>query len=175
MVIFPIKWEPNSWVLISLQYLYSLYYLHMYKCNNYTRWRHKMETFSALLVICAGNSPVFGQFLSQRPVTRNFDVFFVPRLTKRLSKHWRRRRFETRSGSLWRHCKVFYLEYYHQVQESDIGKHSMVSFIIDGTFVQCNLIKIRKQCALSVNIVVTICKHGANLICFYQISLFAKE
>ena len=24
----------------------------------FTRWRHQMETFSALLVICAGNSPV---------------------------------------------------------------------------------------------------------------------
>ena len=25
-------------------------------------WRHQMETFSALLVICAGNSPVTGEF-----------------------------------------------------------------------------------------------------------------
>ena len=35
-----------------------------------------METFSALLVICAGNSPVPGEFPAQRPVTRSFDVFF---------------------------------------------------------------------------------------------------
>ena len=34
-----------------------------------------METFSALLAICAGNSPVTGEFLAQMPVTRNFDVF----------------------------------------------------------------------------------------------------
>ena len=33
-----------------------------------------METFPALLAICAGNSPVTGEF--QRPVTRSFDVFF---------------------------------------------------------------------------------------------------
>ena len=39
-------------------------------------WRHQMETFSALLAICAGNSPVPGEFPSQRPVTRSFDVFF---------------------------------------------------------------------------------------------------
>ena len=39
-----------------------------------------METFSALLAICAGNSPVNGEFPSQRPVTRNFDVFFDLRL-----------------------------------------------------------------------------------------------
>ena len=35
-----------------------------------------METFSALLAICAGNSPVTGEFPAQRPVTRSFDVFF---------------------------------------------------------------------------------------------------
>ena len=41
-----------------------------------TWWRHQMETFSALLALCAGNSPVSGEFPSQRPVTRSFDVFF---------------------------------------------------------------------------------------------------
>ena len=51
-----------------------------------TWWRHQMETFSALLVICAGNSPVTGEFPAQRPVTRNFDVFCDLRLNKRLSK-----------------------------------------------------------------------------------------
>ena len=41
-----------------------------------TWWRHQMETFSALLAICSGNSPVPGEFPSQRPVTRSFNVFF---------------------------------------------------------------------------------------------------
>ena len=45
-----------------------------------------MEIFSALLAICAGNSPVNGEFPAQTPVTRSFDVFFDPRLNKRLSK-----------------------------------------------------------------------------------------
>ena len=36
-------------------------------------WRHQMETLSALLAICAGNSPV----PTQRPVTRSFDVFLI--------------------------------------------------------------------------------------------------
>ena len=49
-------------------------------------WRHQMETFSALLAICAGNSPVPGEFPTQRPVTRSFDVFFDLRLNTRLSK-----------------------------------------------------------------------------------------
>ena len=35
-----------------------------------------METFSALLAICAGNSPITGEFPTQRPVTRSFDAFF---------------------------------------------------------------------------------------------------
>ena len=46
-----------------------------------------METFSALLTICAGNSPVPGEFPAQRPVTRSFDVFFDLRLNKRLSNN----------------------------------------------------------------------------------------
>ena len=50
-----------------------------------TWWRHQMEASSALLAICAGNSPVPGEFPAQRPVTRSFGVFFD--LNKRLSKH----------------------------------------------------------------------------------------
>ena len=45
-----------------------------------------METFSALLAICAGNSPATGEFPAQKPVTRSFDVFFDLHLNKRLSK-----------------------------------------------------------------------------------------
>ena len=44
-------------------------------------WCHQMETFSVLLALCAGNSPVTGEFPSQRPVTRSFDVSFDLRLT----------------------------------------------------------------------------------------------
>ena len=44
-------------------------------------WRHQMETFAVLLTPCAGNSPATGEFLSQRPVTRSFDVFFDRRQT----------------------------------------------------------------------------------------------
>ena len=39
-----------------------------------------METFAALLAICAGNSPVTGELPAQRPVTRSFDGFFDGRL-----------------------------------------------------------------------------------------------
>ena len=49
-----------------------------------------------------------GEFPTQRPVTRSFDVFFDLRLNKRLSKQpwgwW----FETPSWSLWRQCNVHF-------------------------------------------------------------------
>ena len=71
---------------------------------HYAWWRHQMETFSALLAICAGNSPVTGEFPTQRPVTRSFDVFFDLHLNKRLSKQSWGWWFETSSRPLWSHC-----------------------------------------------------------------------
>ena len=66
-------------------------------------WHHQMETFSALLVICAGNSLVTSEFPIQRPVIRNFKVFFDLCLNKRLSKQSWGWWFETPSCSLWCH------------------------------------------------------------------------
>ena len=80
-----------------------------------------METFSALLAICAGNSPVTGEFPAQmasnveivsiwwchqRPVTRSFDVFFDLWLNKRLSKQSWGWWFETLPCPLWCHSNV---------------------------------------------------------------------
>ena len=48
-----------------------------------------------------------GEFPTQRPVTRSFDVFFDLRPNKRLSKQSWGWLFETLSRSLWRHCNVF--------------------------------------------------------------------
>ena len=67
-----------------------------------TWWRHQMETFSALLAICAGNSPVPGEFPAQKPATRSFDVFFGLCLNKRLSKQSWGWWFVTLSHPLWR-------------------------------------------------------------------------
>ena len=75
-------------------------------CHKDTWRRIQMETFSALLAICAGNSPVTGEFPSQRPVTRSFDVPFDLRLSKRFNKQSRRLWFGTLSCSLWRNCNV---------------------------------------------------------------------
>ena len=70
-------------------------------------WRHQMETFSALLALCVGNSPVTGEFPSQWPVTRSFDVFFDILLNKRSSIQSWLWWFETPSRLLWRHRNAF--------------------------------------------------------------------
>ena len=69
-----------------------------------------METISALPATYAGHRPlvpVTGEFPAQRPVTRNFEVFFDLRLNERLTKlswgWW----FETPSRPLRRHSNVY--------------------------------------------------------------------
>ena len=47
-----------------------------------------MENFSGLLAIRAGNSSFPIEFPAQRPVTRNFDVFFDLRPNKLLWGWW---------------------------------------------------------------------------------------
>ena len=78
-------------------------------------WRHQMETFFALLALCAGNWPVTDEFPSHRPVMRSFDAFFDLRLNKRLSKQSWGWWFETPSCPLLHHsnaqsntCFLFY-------------------------------------------------------------------
>ena len=55
------------------------------------------------MAICAGNSPVAGEFPEQRPVPRSFDVFFDLHLNKWLSKQSWGWWFETLSHPLRRH------------------------------------------------------------------------
>ena len=70
-----------------------------------TWWGNQMETFSALLALYEGNSPVTGEFPSQRPVTRSFDVSSISAawtnvwVNNRDAGDLRRHR-----RSLWRHC-----------------------------------------------------------------------
>ena len=69
-------------------------------------WHHEMETFSLLLAIFAGHSPVSGQFDTQRPATRSLDVFFHQCPNKRLSKQSSGWWFKMNSPPLWRHSNV---------------------------------------------------------------------
>ena len=70
--------------------------------------RNHMETVSALSVT--------GEFPSQGPVTRSFDVCFDLRLNKCLSKQSRSWWFETPWRSLWRHCNEY-------VPHASLGQH----------------------------------------------------
>ena len=75
----------HRWTITSSSTIYSrILYVEVTVFSN-PWWRHQIETFSALLAICAGNSTVTGGFPTQRPVTWIFDVFFNLRLNKRLS------------------------------------------------------------------------------------------
>ena len=65
-----------------------------------------METFFTLLALCAGNSPVTGEFPSQRPVMWSFDIFFDLSFNKRLSTQLRGWWFGMPSCSLWRPCNA---------------------------------------------------------------------
>ena len=75
----------RAYVIFVVKYVI---FLNRHQANNnhiFAWWRHQMGTFTALLALCAGNSPVPGEFPVQRPVTRSFDVFFHLRPNKRLS------------------------------------------------------------------------------------------
>ena len=48
-------------------------------------WRHQMETFSVLLAFCAENSPVTGEFPSQRTVMPKLKFSLICAVNKRLS------------------------------------------------------------------------------------------
>ena len=100
-------WELTDWVYCDSSMDASATMLLIMSCILETWLRHQMETFSASLAICAVNC---GEFPTQRPVTRSFDVFLDLRLNKRLSKQSCGWWFETLSCPLWRHrnesCQV---------------------------------------------------------------------
>ena len=80
----------------------TIYLFHVWNCM----MTSSNGNISALLAICTGNSPMTGEFPTQRPVTRNSNVFLHLRLNKSLSKQSLGWWFETQSCSLWRHCNA---------------------------------------------------------------------
>ena len=74
------------------------------------------SSLSVLLALCVGNSPVTGEFPAQRPVTWSFDVFFVLRLNKQLSKQSWGWWFETPLLSLWCHSNILSVTKYLKLQ-----------------------------------------------------------
>ena len=109
-VVVVVNWKPIYFVMFIFQ-TWLLCRVTHWNGNDkiITWWRHQMETFSALLAICVGNSPVTGEFPAQRPVTWSFDAFLDLRLNKRLNKQSRGWWFETQSRLLWRHRNVIWV------------------------------------------------------------------
>ena len=70
--------------------------------DDFIKWKHFPRNWPFVWGIHRS-----GEFPTQRPVTRSFDVFFDLHLNKRLSWHSWGWWFETVSHPLWRHCNVF--------------------------------------------------------------------
>ena len=98
-----VEYTPRTFAGIISKYSVCSIWTKLGENTLSTWWRHQMETFSASLALCVRNSPVTGEFPAQRPVTRNFDVFFDLRLNKRLSKQSWGWWFETQPLPLWSH------------------------------------------------------------------------
>ena len=78
-----------------------------------TLWCHQMFTFSVSVALCVGNSPVTGEFPSQRPVTWSFNVLLDPYLKKQFGKHLWHWWFVMPSLSLWHHCNYLHRIWNH--------------------------------------------------------------
>ena len=129
----PIHVLLMAWAIDYIEYLgwiFAITTMSAQKCYNATTlpngvltkrtwWRHQMETFSALLALCEGNSSATGEFPSQRPVTRSLDDFFHSHLRKLLSKQLKYRWFETPLRSLWRLSNEYWLCQFRQSLDLD--------------------------------------------------------
>ena len=101
-------------------------------------WTSLYRQVKILIMMTSSNGNIFrvtgplcgeftgpGEFPTQRPVTRSFNVFFDLGLNKRLNKHSCGWWFETLSWSLWRH-------------HNDIGayRHNVLQVLV-GSFGWC--------------------------------------
>ena len=96
---------PNSWHVYDRNLPLTKRLLVRYA---FSWWRHQVETFSALLAICAGNSPVHGESPASDTELWCF-LWCAP--NKQLNKQWWGWWFETLSPSLWRHRNVILLRH----------------------------------------------------------------
>ena len=119
------------------------------KLNHHMCGRCCNFVFPSLSMMTSSNENIFrvtgplcgeftgpGEFPTQRPVTRSFDVFFDLRPNKRLSKQWRGWWFETLSRPFWRHRNVY--EY-----KMKIGMYVYVEGICDRYTHVCTIMAYR--------------------------------
>ena len=122
----------GRWSWMAHPILYSYHYLY-FRPPVHLMMTSSNGNFSALLALCAGNSPVTGEFPSQNPVTRSFDVFFDLRLNKRLSKQSWGWWFVTLSRSLWRHRNV---KFDNRVYNDESLANTFVHYFLLSSFQQ---------------------------------------
>ena len=118
----------KAWLLFMMKYSLSMAWHISFMITS------SNGNFSMLLTLCEGNSPVTGEFPTQRPVTWSFDVFFDLCLNKRLSKQSRCWRFQMPSHPLWCHCNA--VEPYepkdiHHYRTDSYSSFGIVDNIID--------------------------------------------
>ena len=82
-----------------------------------------------------------GEFPTQRPVTRSFDVFFDLRPNKRLSKQWPGWWFETLSRSFWRHRNVALLQYRRMRVSASLFRFRQMSLTVESNLLQQNALE----------------------------------
>ena len=103
-IYYEFSWKIAIWPVGTLLGLVSpAIYNNFITHDDVVKRKHFPRYRSAL---CAGNSPVTGEFPSQGPVTWIFDVSFGVHQDERLSKRTRCWWFETPWRSLWCHCNV---------------------------------------------------------------------
>ena len=119
-------------------------------------WRHQMETFSTLLDICTGNSPVIGEFPAQKP--QSFDAFFDLRLNKRLSKQWWGWWFETLSSHY--DVTVFF---FNKLMQILYHINSIHESNLDTRNIHMELGSVQATCC---NVCVSEIRHFSDTVCF---------
>ena len=105
-------WGYKCLIYIKTTFIWDIFYNPAYIASQTVQITFYMMTssngniFRVTGHLCGeftGPRPGTGEFPTQRPVTRSFDVFFYLRPNKWLSKQWWGWWFETISCSLWRH------------------------------------------------------------------------
>ena len=113
-------------------------------------WRHQMKTFSVLLALCVGNSPVTSEFPSQRPVKWNLSCFFYLHLNKRLSKQLWHQWFEMPSRSSKRHCNAMWCVLWaFQGKLTGLNNHNWLHYCLHFTHWDLNKTGAVSQTTLS--------------------------
>ena len=108
-----------------------------------------MQTFSALLALCEGNSPVTCEFPSQRPAALKF-LWSAP-LHKLFSKQSRRRWFETPSHSLWCRCNVYCQRSMPSHPTNICTYHDSIAVVACATFGIVHFNRFSEQSEISKN------------------------